>query len=180
MHPDVDSELFRYMYEEEEYVLEGVVRAYIIMIRGPFQEVIHSIRNTTVLRSFDRTFIVQPIQSYYQFRIVSDILVISPYAGDVRGVPLNTRPMSYEQTIIGPCLAPAKHYAATLQIPPDFGEHRVGKPVVVVERELLGLELSRRKRLTLAASGEILDLCYWLYSDAIKYIEQKGANLRHS
>ncbi|MCJ1438755.1 hypothetical protein MMC27_008145 [Xylographa pallens] len=180
IHPDVDSELFRYMYEEEEYVLEGVVRAYIIMIRGEFQEVIHPIRNTTVLRSFDRTFLVEPIQSYYQFRIISDILVISPYAGDFRDLPSNTRPASYEQTIIGPYMAPAKNYAATLHIPPDFGEHRVGKPSIVVEREILALELSRRKRLTLEASGEILDLCTWLYSDAIKYIEQKGVNLRHS
>ena len=180
LHPDVASELFKYKYEEEEYIPEGEARAYIILIQGEFREFTSPIGNIPVLRSFDRTFIVEPVQSSYEFRIVSDILVISPYAGDIGNLATNSKPVSYEQTMISPYMTPAKNYAINLNIPRGFGERRVGKPEEEVKRETLVLDLSRRKKMSLKGSVDVLHRCSWLFADAITYVEQKRVTIRHS
>ena len=172
-HPDVNLELYKYKYEEKEYTPAGVPQALVVVVRGEFEELTHPTGNVTALRSFDRTFIIEETQGLFGYRIVSDILVISPYSSNVRDSPQDKRPISYEQTMAGPYMARAKSHAVDLHLPPSFGAHVAGKTQEQVSREKLAEKLSRSTRFKIEKSGVLLERSGWDYDQAIKIFERE-------
>ncbi|MCJ1404678.1 hypothetical protein MMC11_007904 [Xylographa trunciseda] len=177
LHPDVNYELFKYRYDVESYVPTSVPQALLITVRGEFQEVNHSIRDTTVQRSFDRTFIIEPTTGQYEFQIVSDILVISPYAGDNVRLPTDEKPISYQRTMATPYMEKIKNYVVDLHIPPLFGAHAAGKEEGQVLKEKRAIELSRATRMKLGTCIDFLQPD-WRIPDALNLIDRQRVATR--
>lgn len=137
----------------------------IVMVHGEFSEVDVSNKQTTAMRSFDRTFILGPGGGVGGIRVASDICVLRAHGGNDAWKPEEPE-ASVKSTI------PAQTPQSQAIVPEGFGVPGQGKSEEQVQKEALAVELSKATGMTLEYSGLCLEQSAWSLEGAAVAFEQ--------
>ena len=137
----------------------------IVTVHGEFSEVNVSTNETTVTRSFDRTFVLGPGGGVGGIRVACDTLVLRAYGGFEAW-----KPEEVEAPIVA--LAPVQAPPHQIPVPDGFGIGGPGKTDEMVQKEVLALELSRATGMTLEYSAMCLEQSGWNLEGAGMAFEQ--------
>ena len=143
----------------------------IIMVHGEFSEVNHATQSgDSVIRSFDRTFVLGPGAGPGGVRVISDILVLRAYGGSAAWIPDGGDPI---QTQPQPQLSqPQAQVGLQPGLPnPEFGLAVPGKSDEQVQKELMAMEMSRATGMTIEYSGMCLEQSGWNLEEAARIYE---------
>ena len=138
----------------------------IVMVHGQFSEVDISTGQTTVTRSFDRTFVLGPGNGVGGIRVACDTLVLRSYGGHEAWQPEVGSAAGVVQS----------QPQATYQIPLPAGYAIAGqgKTEEALQKEMLVLELSKGTGMTLEYSQMCLEQSVWnLEGAAIAFQQAK-------
>lgn len=126
----------------------------IVMVHGEFSEVDVSTGQTTITRSFDRTFVLGPGGGVGGIRVACDTLVLRAYGGFDAWKPdgVDAAAPPHIQA------APPQHQ---IPIPEGPGLIGPGKSDEQVQKEALAVDLSRATGMTLEYSGMCLEQVGW-------------------
>ncbi len=133
-----------------------------VMVHGEFAEVDVSTGQSTVVRSFDRTFVLGPGGGIGGIRVACDTLVLRPYGGYDAW-----RPEGEDSASV-----PTAQAQAQINVPAGFALSGPGKTEEQVQKEVLAVELSNRTGMTLEFSGLCLEQCGWNLEGAAVSFEQ--------
>ena len=135
------------------------VSGLVIMVHGEFAEVDLQTDQTTVTRSFDRTFILGPGGGPSGVRVACDTLILRSYGGSEAW-----KPQVGDYLVVHP---PPPELRLPPLVPQGFSSEMPGKSEEQLLKERLAVDLSRATGMTLDSSGECLQTCNWSYEAAL-------------